>query len=128
MTHGLLIILQISSGVMLLPAVPFAVKVIRQIIALKKGKAYRSGQCFDRQNGTVRVQWTDDEGIAHDKVFQLRPHLNIMYYPRHSHITEVTVYSYKNMSSLGKDSVLGDLFMFLVWIAGIFILWLYMLS
>lgn len=127
MDQGLLIMLIGASVLFLIPAAPYAIKLIHQLIAMKKGKPYRSDYCLDRQNGTLHVKWNDDEGIQHDRVFQLRPHLNPVFYSRHSHITETTVYSYKNMASLGKTSVLGDLFMFLIWIAGILLLWIYCL-
>lgn len=127
MDQGLLIMLIGSSVLLLIPALPSFIRAVQQIIALKKGKPYQSDYCLDRQNGTIHVKWTDDEGIQYDRVFHLQPRLNLVYYSRHSHITEVTVYSYKNMASLGKTTVLGDLFMFFIWIAGVLILWVYVI-
>ena len=127
MDQGSLIMLIGASILLLVPAVPDIIGAIRQLIALKKGRPYRSDCCFDRHNGMLRVKWTDNEGIQYDRVFRLRPHLDLMYYPRHSNITEITVYSYKNMASLGKTSVLGDLSMFFIWIAGIIFLWIYVI-
>ena len=125
MDQGLLIMLIGSSLLLLIPALPSIIRAVQQIIALKKGKPYKSDYCLDRQNGTVHVKWTDDEGIQYDRVFHFQPRLDLVYYSRYSHITEVTVYSYKNMASLGKTTVLGDLSLFFIWIAGIFLLWVY---
>lgn len=127
MKQEILLILIISTIPFILFDLPYIINFIGQIIAIKKGTTYPSDECCQRANGTIHVKWKDDNEISHDKTFVLQPHLNLMYYSIHSNITEVTVYSYKNMASLGKTSLLGTFSMILIGLLGILLIWLYVI-
>lgn len=125
MEQGAVIFMLGATVLLFIPALLYIIRIIRQLIALHKGKPYRSEYCLERIGNLLHVKWTDDEGKEHDKTFNMKPRFDIFYYSKHHPlITEVTVYSYKNMASVGKSSILGDLFFALIWISGIIIIWM----
>ena len=125
MSEGLIIFCLICTALLCIPLIVSIVILIRQIVAIKKGKKYHSTYCFQTATGNLHVKWTDDEGIEHDRTFTLQPHLDLLYYSRRSNITETDIYGYKNMSSLGRTSVLGSLFMTGIIIIAVIYIWVY---
>ena len=118
MEQGKLIMLIISSSLLFLFAVPFIVRLTRQVIAIKRGRKYLSDRVSNDNSGRLFVEWSDENGKKHNKIFSV-------ICQNYSSLTEVTIYSYRKMLSLGKMSVLSDAFFILVEIVAMIYLAVY---
>ena len=110
MEQGKVILIIISCSLMFLAAVPFVIRLIRQIIAVKKGTAYISDRVHNDNAGRLFVEWTDVNGEKQKKIF------NVICRNYRS-LTEVKIYSYGKIYSLGKMSVLYDILSIMLFVA-----------
>ena len=107
MEHGKLIMLIISCSLLFIIAVPFYIRIIRQLTAIKHGIQYFSDRVSSDNSGRLFVEWTDENGIKHSNIFNVVKR-DYLFLP------EVTIYSYKKILSLGRMSVLNDFFMIMI--------------